>query len=230
MASSSQTLAPSGGKAYEKMTYDIRVKEEFCKPGTKPRNTEAKLVKKSDPTDLDSVIFRTPTGDYTKLTDYLENYAVSPFNDWWDPWMFIEVLVRTVALHNSGWIDGMFFKDGTAPSDPPTYIPTPPPAPSYANVASNLATFTIRHTTRKVAMYDDLRTATLTFSALDDYFITEGPTEQYISSLTEWHLGGHATKDNIAKHLATNGEPWAHIHVLVGGEWIIGNDFLAMRE
>ena len=90
-SSSSQTIAPSGGKAFEKMTYVIRVEDRFCKPGTKPRDTEALLVKHSAPTNLDSVIFRTSTRDYIKLTDYLENYAVSPFNGWWDPWMFIEV-------------------------------------------------------------------------------------------------------------------------------------------
>ena len=151
MASPSPTLAPSGSKGFREMVYVIRADKRFLKPGTNQRRTQALLVKLRGPTDLDldSVRIRTPTKDYDTLEAYLEDYAVSPFKDWCGAWMFIEVLVKTLDLYNSNWISGMAFKDGTAPSDPPTYMRAPPPVPSYASVAPHLATFPVRHTTRK---------------------------------------------------------------------------------
>ena len=228
MASPSPTLAPIGRKAFRKMAYVIRVDKRFLKPGTNQRFSEA-LVVKLGPTDL--VRIRTPTKDYDTLEAYLEDYAVSPFKDWCGAWMFIEVLVKTMELYNSSWINGLTFKDGTAPSDPPTYMRAPPLVPSYASVAPHLATFPVRHTTRKApAQPSTPLTAELTFSGLDDYSIKCGLAELYYDSIGKWHLGGHATDEDIAKDLEENGSPWAHVHVLVDGRWIPGMDFIAMRD
>jgi hypothetical protein len=230
MASPSQTLAPSGGKAFRKMAYVIRVDERFLKPGTELRDTEALLIKLGL-TDLNSVRIRTPTKDYDTLEAYLEDCAVSPFKDWCGAWMFIEVLVKTMELYNSSWINGLTFKDGTAPSDPPTYMLAPPPAPSYASVAPHLATFPVRHTTRKDPTQPSTPlVAELTFSGPGDYSIKQGPAKLHYDSLSKWHLGGHATDEDIAKDLEENGSPWAHVHVLVDGRWIPGMDFIAMRD
>jgi hypothetical protein len=215
------------------MVYVIRADKRFLKPGTNQRRTQALLVKLRGPTDLDldSVRIRTPTKDYDTLEAYLKDYAVSPFKDWWDAWMFVEVLVKTLDLYNSNWISGMAFKDGTAPSDPPTYMRAPPPVPSYASVAPHLATFLVRHTKRKApAQPSTPLTAELTFSGLNDYNIKQGPAKINYESLGKWHLGGHATDEDIAKDLEENGSPWAHVHVLVDDQWIPGMDFIAMRD
>jgi hypothetical protein len=232
MSSQSQTLATIGGKAFNKMFYVIQVEERFLKPGTKLRDTEALLMKIDGPTNLEEVIIRTRTKDYATLEAYLEDYAVSPSKGkWWGGWMFIQVLVKNLDLYNSCWISGQHFKDGTAPSDPPTYMPTPPPVPSYPNVALHLATFSIRHTTRKSPSQPSTPlTAELTFSGLDDYNIKQGPAKLHYDSLGKWHLGGHATEEDIANDLEENGSPWAHVHVLVDGNWIPGMEFIAMRD
>ena len=231
MSSQSQTLAPIGGKAFRKMANVIRVDKRFLKPGTELWDTEAILIKQKL-TDLNSVIIRTRTKDYATLEAYLKDYAVSPFKgEWWGGWMFIQVLVKTLDLYNSSWISGQHFKDGTEPSNPPTHIPTPPPVPYYPNVALHLATFPIRHTKRKApAQPSTPLTAELTFSGPDDYSIRCGPVKLHYDRLGKWHLGGHATDEDIAKDLEENGSPWAHVHVLVDGNWIPGMDFIAMRD
>jgi len=229
MASPSQTLAPNGGLPYAKTFYVIRPTKEVCKTD-KPSDAEALLVRTG--TNWKSFEIRTPTKDYDTLETYLDDHANSPFKGkWWDPWMFVEVLVKTLDLYNSNWISGMAFKDGTTPSDTPTYIPTPPPVPSYASVGLLLATFTVRHTTRKVpAQPSTPLTAELTFSGPTDYYIKDGPAKLHYDSLGKWHLGSFATEEDIANDLEKNGSPWAHVHVLVNGEWIPGADFLTMRD
>ena len=232
MPSSSQTLAPSGGDAFSNDTFVIRVVKRFLMPGLTVEDTEAVLVKKGGPTDLNSVMIRTQTKDYDTLEEYLKDNAVSPTKGkWWGGWMFVEVLVKTMKLYNSSWISGQHFKDGTEPSNPPTYIPTQPPVPYYPNVALHLATFTIRHTERKSPSQPSTPlTAELTFSGPDDDSIKQGLAKLHYDSLSEWHFGGHATDEDIAKDLEENGSPWAHVHVLVDDRWIPGLDFIAMRS
>ena len=232
MASPSQTLAPRGGKAFEEMSYVFRVKKEFCRDGTEPRVTEARLFKFGALTDLGSAKFLTSKKEYPTLIAYLEDNAVSPFKGkWWDPWMFIEVLVKTLELYNSNWISGLAFKDGTEPSEPPSYIPTPSPAPSPKNGDLFLATFKVRHNKkREPAEPSKLLTATMTFSGENDHYIKQGHGEIHYHSVHEWHNGSYATEEDIAKDLEENGTPWAHVHVLVNGDWIPGVDFIAMRS
>ena len=233
MASPTHTLAPSGGDAFSKNTYVIRVAEKFLMPGLTAQDTEAVLVKQGSPTDLNSVIIRT-NKDYATLEAYLEDYAVPPFKGkWWGGWMFVEVLVKTMKLYNSGWINGQHFKEETEPSNPPTYMPTPSPPPYYASVAPHLATFTIRDDVRMApAEPSTLRTAKMTFSSKDDHYIKEGPAQLHYHNIDQWRsgIGISATEEDIAKAREKNGSPWGHIHVLVDGRWIPGLDFLAMRE
>jgi hypothetical protein len=212
------------------MSYVFRVKEEFCRPGTEPRDTEALLVRTG--TNWMSFEILTSKKRYPTLIEYLEDNAVSPFEGkWWDPWMFIEVLVKTLELYNSNWISGLAFKDGTTPSEPPSYIPTPPPAPSHENVAPFLATFQIRHNKKKdPAAPSTPRSATLTFSDENDHSIKEGPAKLHYHSVHEWHNGSFATEEDIAKDREKNGTAWAHVHVLVDDRWIPGLDFIAMRN
>jgi len=234
MASSPQTLAPSGGDAFINRTYIIRVDERFRVPGLTAEDTEAVLVKQGGPTDLNSVMIRTQTKNYTKLEDYLGDNAVSPTKGkWWGGWMFVEVLVKTMKLYNSSWISGQAFKDGTEPSNPPIYMPTPPPAPHYTSVAPHLATYMIRDDERMApAAPSTLRTAKLTFSSQDDHYINEGPGQIHYHNIDQWRsgIGISATEKDIAKAREKNGSPWGHIHVLVDGQWIPGLEFIAMRD
>lgn len=228
----SQTLAPSGGDAFSNDTFVIRVVEKFLMPGLTVEDTEAVLVKKGGPTDLNSVMIRTQTKDYATLEDYLKDNAVSPTKGkWWGGWMFVEVLVKTMKLYNSSWINGQAFKDGTEPSNPPTYMLTRPPAPHCASVALNLATYMIRHNTRKEpAQPSTLLTAKMTFRSPDDHYIKHGPVQLHYGNIHQWILGSFATEEDIAKDLEENGSPWGHIHVLVDGQWIPGLEFIAMRD
>jgi hypothetical protein len=230
MASPTHTLAPKGGLPYSKTSYVIRPKKEFCKPGTEPSEAEALLVKTG--TNWKSFEIRTPTEVYNDFETYLSVHAVSPFEGkWWDPWMFIEVLVKTLELYNSNWISGLAFKEESAPIEPSSYIPTPPPAPSPENVALYLATFQIRHNKKREPCEPSKPlTATMTFSEENDHYIKQGRAELHYHSVHKWHNGSFATEEAIAKDREKNGTPWGHIHVLVNGEWIPGVDFIAMRE
>ena len=234
MPSPSHTLAPSGGVAFSNSIFVIQVDERVLKPGHKAEDTEAVLVKQGGPTDLNSVMISTPTKNYATLEDYLDDNAVAPIKGtWWGGWMFVKVLVKTMKLYNSGWINGQAFKDGTEPSTPPTYMPTPPPAPRYEIGAAHLATFTIRDDERMApAAPSTLRTAKLTFSSLDDHYIIEGQGQLHYGNIDQWRsgIGISATEEDIAKAREKNGSPWGHIHVLVDGRWIPGLDFIAMRD
>ena len=233
MASPSLTTAPSGGEAFWNMTYVIQVDERFLMPGHTAEDTEAVLVKQGGPTNLNSVMIRTQDENYATLEAYLEGNAVAPIKGtWWGGWMFVKVLVKTMKLYNSDWINGQHFKDGTEPSNPPTYIPTPAPSPNYASVAAHLATFTIRDDVRMApAEPSTLRTAKLTFSSQDDHHIKEGLAQLHYHNIDQWRsgIGISATEEDIAKAREENGSPWGHIHVLVGGRWVPGLDFIAMR-
>ena len=234
MVSPSQTLAPRGGKAFEEMSYVFRVKEEFCRDGTEPRVTEARLFKFGALTDLGSAKFLTSKKEYPTLIAYLEDNAVSPFKGkWWNPWMFIEVLVKTLELYNSNWISGLAFKDGTTPSDASAYTSTPPTPVLSASIMISffLATFQIRHNEKKdPAAPSTPRSATLTISDENDHYIKEGPVKLHYHSVQEWHNGSFATEEDIAKDLEENGTAWAHVHVLVDDRWIPGLDFIAIRS
>ena len=234
MASPSQTLAPSGGDDFSKSIYVIQVDDRFLMPGHTADDTEAVLVKQGGPTNLNSVMIRTQDKVYGTLETYLEDNAVPPIKGtWWGGWMFVKVLVKTMKGYNSNWINGQHFKDGTEPSNPPTYIPTPAPAPNYASVAALRATFTIRDDVRMApAEPSTLRTAKLTFSSQDDHYINEGPGQLHYGNIDQWRsgIGISATEKDIAKAREENGSPWGHIHVLVDGRWIPGLDFIAMRE
>ena len=229
MASPTHTHAPKGGLPYAKTFYVIRPKKDVCKTD-KASDAEALLVRTG--TNWKSFEIRTRTKVYNEFETYLDDHANSPFKGkWWDPWMFIEVLVKTLELYNSNWIGGLTFKEETTPSEPPSYIPTPSPAPSPENVGLFLATFQIRHNKkREPAEPSKLLTATLTFSGENDHYIKQGPREIHYHSVQKWHNGSYATEQDIAKDLEENGTPWAHVYVLVNGDWIPGLDFIAMRS
>lgn len=229
MPSSTHTRAPKGGLPYAKTFYVIRPKKDVCKT-VNPSDVEALLVRTG--TNWKSFEIRTPTKVYNEFETYLDDHANSPFKGkWWDPWMFIEVLVKTLSLYNSNWIGGLTFKEETTPSEPPSYIPTSSPAPSPENVGLFLATFKVRHNKkREPAEPSKLLTATMTFSGENDHYIKQGLGEFHYHSIQEWHNGSYATEEDIAKDREKNGTPWGHVHVLVNGDWIPGVDFIAMRS
>ena len=232
MTDSHSTYQPRGGQPFAHMTYIMRVHHIYCKPGTKPQETEAILVKRGEVTDLEAIEIHTPTKVYDShpaLIAYLTDHAVSPFGQgkFFNPWRLIEVLVEPVPGNfwsNSEWMQGQVFKrDSDLPiHSEPTYMITPPPAQlPRGGVAYGLATYQIRHTPNK------MRVATMRFQSPDDVSIVE-ESGSYFPSLTTWHL---KERSSIAEDDALNtGSPWSYIDVLVGGEWQTGCSFLAFRH
>lgn len=225
-----------GGDAYVQEYYTIRVTENYANT---PTASEAVLHKLGAPWDLERISIhirdgRVFTGE-NALRGYLQALGVEVV---FDPTTYVEVLVPCSSSHWKSWHQ---FEDNSKLADgaPILLVPQSLEKPDVLPlpIEQMLATFKIRHHKNTSGLGDSTkRTATLIFHDSDSengHYVEEkwcGQRQHYFT-IAHWHLKNPtATEESRAKDFDTNGSPWSHIDVQVGDEWILGTDFLAMRE
>ena len=226
-----------GGLAYEEEYYTVRVAENYANTPTAP---EAVLHKLGAPWDLERISIhirdgRVFTGE-NALRDYLQALGVEVV---FHPSTYVEVLV---PCSSSCWKLWHQFEDNSKLADgaPIQLVPQSLEKPDVLPrpIEQMLATYKIQHHKNKAPGLGEStkRTATLIFHDShreNGHYVEEKwcGQRQHYSTIAHWHLmNPTATEENRAKDLATNGSPWLHIDVQVGDDWILGTDFLAMRE
>ena len=221
-----------GGAAYEEEFYTLRVAENYT---DSPKKTEAVLHKLGSQWDFEQISIHIRGGRVFTGKDALRNYLLAQGVEvFFHPTTYVEVFVPDSSSYWKSWHQ---FEDNSRLADGAPILIVPEslkrrdvlPRPfdlmlvtydtcHHKNTAPGLCE------TRK-------RSGTLTFENSDNHYIKDELEDQYYSSLAHWHLmNPNATEEHIAKDSATNGSPWSHIDVKVGDEWIVGTDFLAMRE
>ena len=233
-----------GGAAYEQEYYTIRVAENYANTPTAPgikdvKDTEAVLHKLGAPWDLERISIHIRGGSVftgeNAIRDYLRAQDVEVV---FHPNTYVEVFVPNSSSYWKSWHQ---FEDNSKLADgaPILLVPQSLERPDVLPrpIEQMLATYEIRHHKNTSGLGERTkRTATLTFHDSrreNGHYVEEkwcGQRQHYFT-LAHWHLkNSTATEEDIAKDLATNGSPWLHIDVQVGDEWILGTDFLAMRE
>ena len=215
-----------GGASYEKRSYVVRVKDDFC---TTPENTEALFVKNTGVTNLTDITIRGMNGKtYTSLPDYItDNANQSPYG--WSletqsqkfPWVHVEVLVGTY------WEPGDMFYTHTQPSSdcpvsPPPLDPDPLPR---GGLPFTKGTFNIRSAFQNdTSAPSTPRTAKMIVDTIDNVRITEWWTSYSYASLKDW-IYAHYVNPKYKSY-----SPWELIDVEVDGKWMTGTCFRGLSQ
>ncbi len=215
-----------GGASYQKPSYVVRVKEDFC---SNPEDTEALLVKNTGVTNLTEITIRGMNGKtYTSLPAYITDNSTKAPDGWsldrqthWLPWVHVEVLIGTY------WEPGNFFYTHTQPStdcpaSPPPLEPEPLPR---GGLSFTKGTFNIRSAFQKDPSAPSTpRTAKMIVDTIDHVRIVEWWTSYSYASLGDWIFAHHV--DPKRKDYS----PWEMIDIEVDGKWITGTCFRGLSQ
>ena len=223
-----------GGTDYNKKTFTIRIKSEYCSGNVE--KSEALLVKTGPMTNLSQVRIRDQDGKtFTDIKDYAHAYMRKSRTRFSNVWHVVEVLM------GEEWESGSRFYIRTQPS---TDCPTEPPSPedlSLPTLVAKLYTklrYKVRISDKSSSepWYEKAcKDGEISVANHNELYRTEVRSGgKYYTTLWGWlrnnpylpaHEGiylGHTTP--------LGGDPWNHIEVLVGTEWVDGGDFCVLRQ
>lgn len=223
-----------GGSPYNKKTYTIRMKQEYYSGDVE--RSEALLVKTGSMTDLSQVRVRDQDGKtFADIKDYIRAHGLKPTITVSNAWHIVEVLM------GEEWESGSRFYIRTQPSsDSPSGPPLPEDLP-LSTVDTKLYTklrYNVRISAKSASepWYEKAcKDGEISVANHNELYRTEVRSGgKYYTTLWGWlrsnpylpvHEGIY-----LGHSIPLGGDPWNHIEVLVGKEWVDGDNFCVLRQ